>query len=144
MRIIINHIKSEWHRIGLKILTTVFVIGVLNSFNTKENNIRLEWEKEYLAIYNSRLDSPIKVHYLEAFVRSGSTNQDWVKSVIPHRTKLISKAKDGSSLHLRSELPYITHSLECSVKILNEIINSNQVKVISSLIEDRYVAQLNI
>lgn len=119
MRKIINHIKSEWYRIGLKILTVVVAIVVLNCFNTKENNMRLEWDEEYLSIYNSKLDSPINVHYLEAFVRSGSTNQDWVKSVIPHRTKLISKAKDGTWLHLRSELPYITDSYIKSFPSIN-------------------------
>jgi hypothetical protein len=46
------------------------------------------------------------VHYIEAFVRSGSTNQDWDKSTIPHRTTLIDKAEDGSWLHLLSELPF--------------------------------------
>ena len=74
------------------------------------NHLRLDWDGEFLVISGSRLDLPIKVHYLEAFVRSGSSNQDWSESVISHRTTLIAKAEDGSSLHLRSEFPVESES----------------------------------
>lgn len=138
---IINHFKSEWYRIGLIILTVVVVVGVLNSFSTKENKIRLEWDEEYLSISNSRLDSSIKVHYLEAFVRSGSTNQDWVKSVIPHRTKLISKTKDGTSLHLRSELPYITETyIKSFPSINNAESKSRMASPNPTVVVDHYIS----
>ena len=141
MRTFINYIKSEWYRIGLKILTVIVVIVVLNSLSTKENNIRLEWDEEYLSIYNSKLNSPINIHYIEAFVRSGSTNQDWVKSVIPHRTKLISKGKDETSLHLRSELPYITESyIKSFPSINNAEYKSRMTSANPTVVVDHYIS----
>lgn len=65
------------------------------------NNLCLDYHDEYLYICGEYYT---KVHYIEAFVRSGSSNQDWMKSVISHQTTLIDKAEDGSWLHLRSEL----------------------------------------
>jgi len=41
-------------------------------------------------------------------------------------------------------LPHIAHSLECSLEVLDEIIGSSQVKSYTGLIEDTYVAQLNL
>jgi len=43
-----------------------------------------------------------------------------------------------------ASLPHITHSLECAVNVLDEIIISQQIKQITSLIEDKYASQLNI
>ena len=43
-----------------------------------------------------------------------------------------------------ASLPYIAHALECSLEVLDEIISSNQVKSYTGLIEDTYVAQLNL
>ena len=93
------------NRISFLIGAATFVCMWVASGCTVRNQLHLDWDGEFLVISGSRLDSPIKVHYLEAFVRSGSSNQDWSESVISHRTTLIAKAEDGSSLHLRSELP---------------------------------------
>lgn len=43
-----------------------------------------------------------------------------------------------------ASLPHITHSLECTVNVLDEIIISQQIKQITNLIEDKYASQLNI
>lgn len=43
-----------------------------------------------------------------------------------------------------ASLPHIAHALECSLEVLDEIISSNQVKSYTGLIEDAYVAQLNL
>ena len=93
------------NRISFLIGAATFVCMWVASGCTVRNHLHLDWDGEFLVISGSRLDSPIKVHYLEAFVRSGSSNQEWSESVISHRTTLIAKAEDGSSLHLRSELP---------------------------------------
>ena len=95
----------QQNRIFFLIGAATFVCVWITYGCTVENHLRLDWDGEYLVISGSQLNLPIKVHYIEAFVRSGSSNQDWSKSVIPHRTTLIAKAEDGSSLHLRSELP---------------------------------------
>lgn len=102
------------NRISFLIGATTFVCVCVASGCTVGNHLRLDWDGEFLVISGSRLDLPIKVHYLEAFVRSGSSNQDWSESVISHRTTLIAKAEDGSSLHLRSELPVESESSPAS------------------------------
>ncbi len=41
-------------------------------------------------------------------------------------------------------LSHIAHALECSLEVLDEIISSSQVKSYTGLIEDTYVAQLDL
>lgn len=98
------------NRISFLIGAATFVCVWAACGRTVGNHLRIDWDGEFLVISGSRLDPPIKVHYIEAFVRSGSSNQDWSESVIPHRTTLVAKAEDGSSLHLRSELPVDSES----------------------------------
>ncbi len=98
----------------LLITATTFVLIFFASASTIVERLYLDWEDEFLVISGFRLAAPIKIHYLEAFVRSGSTNQDWNESVTPHRTTLIARAEDGSSIILRSELPVISESGQVS------------------------------
>lgn len=88
------------------IRAAMFVCVLVTDGCAVGNHLRVHWGSEVLVISGSRLATPIKVQYLEAFVRSGSTNQHWRESKIPHRTTLIAQARDGSWLVLRSELPF--------------------------------------
>jgi hypothetical protein len=69
------------------------------------SQLRLAWADEWLSIRGSHLlGGEVRVHYLEAFCRSGSTDRDWHETVIPHRTELRSAGPDGNRLTLRSTL----------------------------------------
>ena len=47
----------------------------------------------------------IRINYLEAYCRAGSTDADWVKhTVIPHRPELLEVSADGSLVRLRDRL----------------------------------------
>lgn len=46
----------------------------------------------------------MKVNYLEAYCRAGSTDRNWGKTVIGHKTELISKDKNGKNIVLKSTL----------------------------------------
>jgi len=47
----------------------------------------------------------IRIHYLEAYCRAGSTDADWVAhTVIPHRAEVVSRSRDGRLLRLRDTL----------------------------------------
>jgi hypothetical protein len=47
----------------------------------------------------------IRVNYLEAYCRPGSTDADWVKhTVIPHRSELLSLSDDRKTMRLRDTL----------------------------------------
>lgn len=65
--------------------------------------LHLSWEKNYLTIAGDQIPGKaIKIHYLEAYCRAGSTKADWDKhTVVGHKTELIRVAGDGTSVELR-------------------------------------------
>jgi hypothetical protein len=71
----------------------------------KSQHLTLSWAKNFLFIRGSHLPGgELKVHYLEAYCRPGSTDRDWGQTVIKHKTELLSRKGDGSWLRLRSFL----------------------------------------
>jgi len=68
--------------------------------------LSLQWAKNYLVIRGPRVHGgEIKVHYLEAYCRPGSTDADWVKhTMIGHRTEQLSASADGRLIELRCTL----------------------------------------
>src|SRR3954449_11914399 len=70
-----------------------------------DDGLRLSWEKNMLTIAGPTLPGgALKVWYLEAFCRPGSTDRDWKDTVIPHRTERLEAAPDGRRIRLRSTL----------------------------------------
>ncbi len=64
--------------------------------------LRISWEKNMLAIRGPGLPGEkVDVWYLEAYCRSGSTDRDWKKTTIPHRTEKLEEAPDGKLIRLR-------------------------------------------
>src|SRR5687768_23974 len=54
-------------------------------------DLTLTREGHWLIINGPQLPGEIRINYLEAYCRAGSTDADWVKhTVIPHRSELIS------------------------------------------------------
>ena len=68
--------------------------------------LRLHWEKNYLTISGEHLPGEeMKIHYLEAYCRAGSTDADWVKyTVIGHTTRLVEASEDGRLIRLACRL----------------------------------------
>jgi hypothetical protein len=67
--------------------------------------LALSWEKNMLSIRGPGLPGgELKVWYLEAFCRPGSTDRDWKETVIPHKTALVEADPEGRSLKLKSTL----------------------------------------
>lgn len=55
------------------------------------DGMQIAWDKNYLVVSANGLPGgDVRIHYLEAYLRSGSTNQDWRKSMIPHQTRKVS------------------------------------------------------
>lgn len=80
--------------------------------------LRLHWDKNYLTISGPQLPGgEIRVHYLEAYCRAGSTDADWVQHTkIPHQTELLEAGDDGTRLRLQctvSDGLRVTHDI-CS------------------------------
>jgi hypothetical protein len=66
--------------------------------------LTLDWADRYLTISgdpesgNAVPGDAIRIHYLEAYCRGGSTDRDWAETVIPHQTKVISAGtRDGDT-----------------------------------------------
>ena len=78
--------------------------------------LTLDREGEWLLIQGAEIPgNEIRIHYLEAYCRAGSTEADWVKhTVIPHTNELISLSADKRVLRLRDTLAdglIVTHSI---------------------------------
>src|SRR5437870_64530 len=81
----------------------ICVVPVAAAENVQQ--LTLSWADNFLTIHGSHLPGgELKVQYLEAYCRPGSTDRDWGKTVIKHRTELVSSGRDGKSLKLRCVL----------------------------------------
>lgn len=59
----------------------------------------------WLVIRGPHLPGEIRINYLEAYCRAGSTDADWVKhTVLPHTNRMISLSADGKVLRLQDIL----------------------------------------
>lgn len=67
--------------------------------------LTIRWADEILTIRGPGVPGgEVKVWYLEAFCRPGSTDRDWGETVIPHGTRLLEADGDGRTIRLRSTL----------------------------------------
>ncbi len=67
--------------------------------------LTLSWANNFLTIHGAYLPGgKVRIHYLEAYCRPGSTDRDWRETVIKHRTEPISQSAAGKSLKLRCTL----------------------------------------
>src|SRR5262249_35976674 len=67
--------------------------------------LSLTWAHNMLTDRGEHLPGgAVKIWYIEAYCRPGSTDRDWNQTVIPHKTKLIAASADGRRLTLRSTL----------------------------------------
>jgi len=59
--------------------------------------LAISWEKNYLTIRGKFPGDEIRIMYLEAYCRPGSTDRDWGQTVIPHQaTQLPAEKNDGA------------------------------------------------
>lgn len=87
----------------LLIFSLILSAGPPSPAGAEERPLKLTWKENMLSIRGDRVPGgQIDIWYLEAFCRPGSTNRDWGKTVIPHKTEAL-PAKDGR-IHLRSRL----------------------------------------
>src|SRR5262249_10909023 len=107
-----THSRSQiMHRIILNplfrgVVAVLFAaIGGSVDGGEKEAKLTLSWSNNFLTIHGADLPQrQVKVQYLEAYCRPGSTDRDWGKTVIKHKTELLSRSTDGKSLRLRCTL----------------------------------------
>jgi len=67
--------------------------------------LSIEWEKNYLTVDAPAMPGgPIRIHYLEAYCRAGSTDREWRETVIPHQAELVATRDDGRTIEVRDTL----------------------------------------
>jgi len=67
--------------------------------------MRVSWEKSILTISGPDLPGrEMRILYIEAYCRPGSTDRKWEQTTIGHKTRLVSAAPDGHSLVLECTL----------------------------------------
>ena len=72
---------------------------------SQQSQLRLNWDNDILSIQGAHLPGgEVKVWYMEAYCRPGSTTREWGETVIGHRTELVSLSRDRKLLKLRCAL----------------------------------------
>ena len=67
--------------------------------------LKLHWEDNFLTISGVHLPGKqIKIHYLEAYCRAGSTDADWRHTKMRHETELVESNADGTFIKLRCQV----------------------------------------
>jgi hypothetical protein len=65
------------------------------------DGLRLAWAKNILTISGRQVPGgEIRILYLEAYCRPGSTDRDWHETVIGHATEVVEASDDGRTLRL--------------------------------------------
>lgn len=84
----------------------LFVNLVLaSSVSAATPRLKLDWNKNILTVAGAHLPGKeVKVWYMEAYCRPGSTDRDWGKTTIGHKTELVSASEDGTQVRLRCTL----------------------------------------
>src|SRR5438105_9657295 len=88
------------------VLSFALVLCLPHSFAAANDpGLRLDWKANYLTISGDKLPGrEMKVLYIEAYCRPGSTNRKWEQTVIGHESRLLSKSPDGKQLVLECKL----------------------------------------
>ena len=79
-------------------------------------SLTLHWTNNVLTISAPEIPGgPVEIWYPEAFCRSGSAQREWGKTVLPHRTTLVSATPHTLRLHTRIEPEVeLWHELQAS------------------------------
>jgi hypothetical protein len=91
---------------GLSVGTATALNPVVKLFADERQPAPLElsWAKNFLTIRGRFPGEEIKIMYLEAYCRLGSTDRDWSQTVIPHTARQIPANDRDSSIHLEDVL----------------------------------------
>lgn len=100
------HLNRDGYKLWTRIIRPAIEKQLAQKKADKRAGIRLERDGHWLVIRDARLPGgEIRINYLEAYCRPGSTDADWVEhTVIKHRSELISVSDDGKVIKLRDIL----------------------------------------
>ena len=81
-----------------------YLIGAARADEPEVPGLRIAWENGFLTISGAFAGREIRVHYLEAYCRPGSTDRDWHETVIGHETEIVDASSERRRLKLRDRL----------------------------------------
>lgn len=103
-------LRSLPGKFGLLLLAGGMLLAWLSGIPACEarekNTLTLSYEPRWLIIHGPQIPGgSIRIHYLEAYCRAGSTDADWVKhTVIKHESELVSLSEDRKTLRLKDTI----------------------------------------
>ncbi len=88
----------------LSVAAALLSISAAAAAGAEPGGLTIAWEKNYLTIRGDFPSGELKILYLEAYCRPGSTDRDWKETVIPHSAEQIEASVDGKLIKLRDKL----------------------------------------
>jgi hypothetical protein len=90
----------------LSILASLLVVYLTGHFAQAADpaGLTISWEKNFLTIRGDFPGQELKILYLEAYCRPGSTDREWRETVISHTAELLSADSAGRAIKLRDKL----------------------------------------
>lgn len=87
------------------LVTLLLLHSIAAGWTAPAKRLTLARDHHWLIINGPQLPGEVRINYLEAYCRPGSTDADWVKhTVIPHKNEFISLSTDRTKLRLRDTL----------------------------------------
>jgi len=87
------------------LLAALLVVSTLPVADAAESDgLSIAWDQNYLTIRGEFPGEELKILYLEAYCRPGSTDRDWKETVIPHTAEKLEATADGRVIKLRDKL----------------------------------------
>ena len=87
------------------LLLLALALGAASLPAAPARTLTLERTNHWLIIRGPHLPGEIRINYLEAYCRAGSTDADWVKhTVVPHTNRFVSLSADAKTLRLQDTL----------------------------------------
>lgn len=79
-----------------------------------DDKLQIQWSENFLTINGHQLPGEIRINYVEAYCRAGSTDRDWGQTVIGHSTEHLEGSDSGDVIRLRDTLQdgvTVTHEI---------------------------------
>lgn len=80
---------------------TLAALLVAPSPSPADDGLAVSWKDDFLTIRGEFPGGELRIHYLEAYCRPGSTDRDWSETVIGHDSKLVETGRDHQRLVLK-------------------------------------------
>src|SRR5262245_37548264 len=87
-------------------LVAILIVAILcrPGLSQEPPGLKISWENRFLTIRGDFPGQEIRINYLEAYCRPGSTDREWRDTVIRHNAEQLEARPDGRLIKLRDTL----------------------------------------